>query len=160
MVLTPVSGADVEQLRTFLRDADLTLSGLDDESVRLWVEHDADGTVVGSTGYECSRDGRDVLVRSVAVAADRRSAGAGTRLARFALDRAADEGAERAWLFSRRSGPFWQGLGFVPADRQALVAALPETQQVRLFLTTGQLEREVAWTRPLGGGLPGASAQY
>jgi N-acetylglutamate synthase-like GNAT family acetyltransferase len=124
------------------------------------VEHDADGTVVGSTGYECSRDGRDVLVRSVAVAADRRSAGAGTRLARFALDRAADEGAERAWLFSRRSGPFWQGLEFVPADRQALVAALPETQQVRLFLTTGQLDREVAWTRPLGGGLPGASAQY
>jgi N-acetylglutamate synthase-like GNAT family acetyltransferase len=160
MVLTPVSGADVEQLREFLRDADLTLSGLDDESVRLWVEHDADGTVVGSTGYECSRDGRDVLVRSVAVAADRRSAGAGTRLARFALDRAADEGAERAWLFSRRSGPFWQGLEFVPADRQALVAALPETQQVRLFLTTGQLDREVAWTRPLGGGLPGASAQY
>jgi N-acetylglutamate synthase-like GNAT family acetyltransferase len=160
MVLTPVSGADVEQLREFLRDADLTLSGLDDESVRLWSEHDADGTVVGSTGYECSRDGRDVLVRSVAVTADRRSAGAGTRLARFALDRAADEGAERAWLFSRRSGPFWQGLEFVPADRQALVAALPETQQVRLFLTTGQLDREVAWTRPLGGGLPGASAQY
>ena len=160
MVLSPVSGAVVEQLRSFLRDSDLTLAGLDDESVRLWVERDPDGTVVGSTGYECSADGRDVLVRSVAVAAGRRSAGAGTRLARFALDRAADDGAERAWLFSRRSGPFWQGLGFASADRQALVAALPETQQVRLFLTTGQLDREVAWTRPLDRGLPGAPAQH
>lgn len=160
MVLTPASAADVAQLGAFLRDADLTLAGLDDESVRLWVDRDADGTVVGSTGYECSRDGRDVLVRSVAVAAGRRSAGTGTQLAQFALDRAADEGAERAWLFSRRSGPFWQGLGFVPADRQALVAALPETQQVRLFVTTGQLDREVAWTRLLGGGLPDAPAQH
>ena len=58
MVLTPASAADVAQLREFLRDADLTLAGLDDESVRLWVDRDADGTVVGSTGYECSRDGR------------------------------------------------------------------------------------------------------
>jgi N-acetylglutamate synthase-like GNAT family acetyltransferase len=146
-VVTRVSGTDVEQLRSFLQGADLTLAGLDDDAVRLWVERAADGSVIGSTGYERSRDGRDVLIRSVAVDPARRSAGAGTRLASFALERAADEGAERAWLFSRRSGPFWQSLGFVPADRDALVAALPDTQQVRLFLATGQLEREVAWTR-------------
>lgn len=54
-----------------------------------------------------------------------------------------------AWLFSRRSGPFWQSLGFVAADREELVARLGDTHQVSLFVRTGQIEREVAWTRPL-----------
>jgi len=75
----------------------------------------------------------------------------GTRLARFALDEAAAGGATRAWLFSRRSGPFWQKLGFVPADRYELAAVLPEAEQVRLFVRSGQLEREVAWARDLAG---------
>lgn len=52
--------------------------------------------------------------------------------------------------FSRRSGPFWQSLGFEPADRDELAAALADTQQVRLFQRTGQLSREVAWSRELG----------
>jgi len=105
--------------------------------------------VVGSTGFEASADGLHLLIRSVAVAPQHRGSGAGTRLARFAIGRATEAGAERAWLFSRRSGPFWQSLGFTPADRQALAAALPDTHQVRLFRRTGQLDHEVAWSRRL-----------
>jgi len=70
-------------------------------------------------------------------------------LARFALERAAQEGATTAWLFSRRSGPFWQGLGFVPVDRDELAEALADTHQVGLFQRTGQSAREVASSRPL-----------
>ena len=90
------------------------------------------------------------LIRSVAVAASHRSAGRGAELARFAMDQAAAAGATTAWLFSRRSGPFWQRLGFEPAEREDLAAALSGTHQVALFRETGQLEREVAWTRALG----------
>jgi len=151
MALAPVTPDDVDDVRAFLRDADLTLAGLDAPSVRLWVDRDADGVIVGSTGFELSRDGAHALIRSVAVSDGRRAAGAGTRLARFALAEAEAAGATRAWLFSRRSGPFWQKLGFVAADRHELAAVLPETQQVRLFVETGQLEREVAWSRELGG---------
>lgn len=133
----------------FLVEADLTLAGLDAPTVRLWVERDDDGTVIGSTGFETSTDDVHVLIRSVAVSPRHRGSGAGTRLAQFALDRAAAVGAERAWLFSRRSGPFWQSLGFAPADRLALAAALPDTRQVSLFRQTGQLEHEVAWSRRL-----------
>ncbi|WIB32620.1 GNAT family N-acetyltransferase [Curtobacterium sp. MCSS17_005] len=136
-------------LRAFLLDADLTVAGLDASTVRLWVERDDDGRVVGSTGYETSTDGAHVLIRSVAVAPDRRGTGVGSRLARFVIDRASEAGAERAWLFSRRSGPFWQSLGFGPADRLALAVALPDTRQVRLFRQTGQLDHEVAWSRRL-----------
>ncbi|WP_439689521.1 hypothetical protein ACRQ4C_17070 [Curtobacterium sp. SP.BCp] len=65
------------------------------------------------------------------------------------MEQAVSTGADRAWLFSRRSGPFWQGLGFRPADRETLAAVLADTSQVALFRRTGQLGREVAWSRPL-----------
>ena len=140
---------DVEEMIAFLSDVDLTLSGLDAPRVRLWIERDESGAIVGSTGFEMSADREHALIRSVAVSPSQRSRGRGTALARFALERAAGDGASRAWLFSRRSGPFWQGLGFEPADRGELAVALADTHQVRLFRETGQLEREVAWSRPL-----------
>lgn len=141
---------DVEALTAFLSEVDLTLSGLDAPSVRLWLQRDDEGGIVGSTGYEISEDGQHALIRSVAVSPTQRSRGRGSVLARFALERAAEEGAAQAWLFSRRSGLFWQSLAFVPADRNELARALPDTHQVRLFQQTGQLDREVAWSRPLG----------
>lgn len=150
MVLDACRTEDVEDLTAFLREVDLTLSGLDAAGVRLWIERDGTGAVVGSTGYELSRDGRHALIRSVAVGPAERSRGRGSALATFALERAAEEGATTAWLFSRRSGAFWQGLGFEPADRDRLADALADTHQVRLFRQTGQLEREIAWSLLLG----------
>ena len=140
---------DVEALTAFLREVDLTLSGLDAPGVRLWLERDEAGAIIGSTGYEISGDGHHALIRSVAIRPGQRSRGRGTALARFALTRAAEEGAGTAWLFSRRSGPFWQSLGFEPADRDELAAVLADTHQVRLFQRTGQLGREVAWSRTI-----------
>lgn len=139
----------MEALAAFLSEVDLTLSGLDAPSVRLWIERDERGAIAGSTGYEISGDGRHALIRSVAVAPSQRSRGRGRALASFALERAAEEGAMKAWLFSRRSGPFWQSLGFEAADRDELAEALADTHQVRLFQQTGQLGREVAWSRLL-----------
>jgi N-acetylglutamate synthase-like GNAT family acetyltransferase len=146
---TRLSPLEIPELMDFLRRADLTLSGLESPALRLWLLRDGDGTVRGSTGYETDPTGEHALVRSVAVDGEWRRRNLGLALGRFALDQAAAEGARRAWLFSRRSGGFWQRLGFVPADRAALARALADTQQVRLFVKTGQLEREVAWSRPL-----------
>src|SRR5690242_15653663 len=98
---------DLVDMTTFLREVDLTTSGLEAPTVRLWLRRDRTGRIVAMTGYELSADGRHALIRSVGVAASERARGLGTALACFALDRAAEEGAEHAWLFSRRSGPFW-----------------------------------------------------
>jgi N-acetylglutamate synthase-like GNAT family acetyltransferase len=144
-----VSDVDLEEIRAFLREADLTLAGLEAPTVQLWIERDKCGEIVGSAGFELSANRKHALIRSVAVAQQRRSAGAGSRLAKFALERAHEAGATRAWLFSRRSGPFWQNLGFTRADREQLAATLPDTHQVLLFVETGQLDREVAWSRSL-----------
>jgi N-acetylglutamate synthase-like GNAT family acetyltransferase len=135
------------ELRLFLRSADLTLSGLDDPELALWVRVGADGRIEGTAGFELSS--RNALIRSVAVGASARGTGLGRELAQYALDRAAEAGAERAWLFSRRSGPFWQKLGFESADRDELAQLLSTTHQVAEFTATGQLGREIAWSRPL-----------
>lgn len=152
--LTSASPGDTPELIEFLREADLTLSGLDASTVHIWIERDATGTIVASTGFELSDDRQHALIRSVAVHPLAQRTGEGTRLARFALARAAESGARWAWLFSRRSGPFWQKLGFETADRDDLARALAGTHQVRLFVESGQLGREVAWSRPLRGELP------
>ena len=146
-----VSPSDVADLTAFLRDADLTLSALDSPEVRLWVERGLNSSIMASTGFELSRDGAHALLRSVAVAPGSRGTGVGLRSARFALARAAEVGAGRAWLFSRRSGPFWQRLGFEAAATEDLAAVLPDAHQVRHFLESGQLAREQAWSRPLPG---------
>ena len=123
-----VGESDVDALRRFLRGADLTVSGLEVGAVQLWVTRDVRGVIVGSAGYELSSDTRHALVRSLAVAPAHRSSGLGSRLARFTLRQAGADGAESAWLFSRRSGPFWQRLGFSLADRGELVQSLANTQ--------------------------------
>lgn len=152
MTYTRATSDDLDELRTFLLEADLTVAGLDSPAVRVWLERGPEGGIIGSTGFELSADGAHALIRSVAVSGSMRASGAGTRLARFALAEAARAGGGRAWLFSRRSGPFWQKLGFTPADRDVLASVLPGTQQVRLFTSTGQLGREVAWSRELVSG--------
>lgn len=118
---TRVDAADVPELHAFLTACDLTVAGLAEPSVRLWVVRDAAGSVVASTGYETGSDGRHVLLRSVAVGPALRGSGTGTALA-----------------------------GFAPADREELVTVLAGTTQVELFRASGQLGREVAWSRPLG----------
>jgi N-acetylglutamate synthase-like GNAT family acetyltransferase len=143
----PAVRGDTFELAEFLRGVDLTTSGIGEAGVRLWIDLDGDGRVVGSTGFEL--EGSDALLRSVAVASTLRGTGRGTELARFALDRAGELGATRAWLFSRRSGPFWQGLGFERADITELAAALASTHQVRAFAASGQLRYETAWSRQL-----------
>jgi len=148
--LTPYDpDADLTDLHGFLVRADLTLIGPNVRTARLWLLRDAAEVVHGSTGFELSASGEDALIRSVAVDHTRRGQGLGLDLARFALERASEAGARRAWLFSRRSGPFWRRLGFEPADRDALADALADTHQVTLFRATGQFDREVAWSRPL-----------
>lgn len=148
-MLHRATSADLDDLATFLRTADLTVAALAEPAVRLWLERDQDGAISATTGFELGDDGEHALIRSVAVRPDLRGTGAGLRLAGFALEQAADAGAREAWLFSRRSGGFWQKLGFGPTTTQALAAALPDAHQVALFSSTGQLDREVAWRRPL-----------
>lgn len=143
----PVARGDSFDLTEFLRAVDLTVNGIGEPELYLWADFDADGRIVGTTGFEL--DDANALIRSVAVDPFARGTGRGTELARFALEQAAILGATRAWLFSRRSGPFWQKLGFEPASAAELAAAVGRTHQLQAFVASGQLLYESAWSRSL-----------
>ena len=147
--LAPVRPGDIPELMALLHRADLTSSGLGDPTVRLWLLRDTEGRMQAAGGYELSKDGGHALIRSVAVDVARRGEGLGRWIAGAVLDRAVEEGARHAWLFSRRCGAFWRRIGFQPADRGALTGVFADSHQVRLFRSTGQLQEEVAWWRSL-----------
>lgn len=148
--LARAADSDITEISEFLRIADLTVSGLDSPTVHLWISRDeTTGRIFATTGFESSEDGSHVLIRSVAVDPVHRGTGIGLELAHFAMERAVEVGAKQAWLFSRRSGRFWQKAGFTSADTKDLATALASTHQVQLFTETGQLGREVAWSRKL-----------
>jgi N-acetylglutamate synthase-like GNAT family acetyltransferase len=134
---------DAFEIGQFLRSAGLTTSGLDDPDVVFWIDLDADGGITATVGLELGDS--DALIRSLAVQRTIRHNGRGTELARYAIAEATRLGARRAWAMSRRSGPFWQALGFETTDIHQLTAALLHTTQVRDFALSGQLDIEVAW---------------
>lgn len=139
--------ADGFSLAEFLREVETPAAGLESPDLRIWMDLDPDGRIVATTGYELA--GTDALLRAIAVAPAFRGSGRGTELVRFALERAAAEGATRAWLVSRHSADFWSGLGFEPTDIGELAKALAATAQVRAFSDTGQLRYETGWVRSL-----------
>jgi N-acetylglutamate synthase-like GNAT family acetyltransferase len=137
---------DTDSIRACLLACDLTLAGVGSAELHLSVLETRAGQTVGVTGYESA--GPHALIRSVAVAPSLRGNGLGVMLAEVAFEQAAAAGAEQLWLFSRRGGAFWQRLGFRLTPTDGLVAALPHTWQVSDFAESGQLAREIAWTRP------------
>ncbi len=142
-VATP---GDTASVRTCLQACDLTLAGVGTAELYLSVLENRSGQTVGVTGYELASG--QALIRSVAVAPALRGHGLGVMLAEVAFEQAAAAGAEQLWLVSRRGGAFWQRLGFRLTPTDELVAALPHTWQVTALAESGDLAREIAWTRP------------
>lgn len=144
--LRAATPADVSSVLACLRACDLTLAGVGADDVRLSVLEDRAGRIVGVTAFEVG--GADALVRSVAVAPTLRGHGLGRLLAEAAFQGAASvPGVERLWLLASRNGSFWQRLGFRLVPTADLAAALPHTWQVTALVESGQIEREIAWTR-------------
>lgn len=143
--IRPSGPADIDAVRRCLVACDLTVAGLGVSDLRLWVLENRSGQTVGVTGFEIA--GIHALIRSVAVAPDLRKNGLGALLAEFAFEQASAAGATQFWLFSSRSGAFWQRLGFRLTTTDELAAAAPHTWQVTSFVESGQINREIAWTR-------------
>ena len=141
------SRGDAFELGEFLRAAGLSAAGIGEPGLALWIDLDPDGRIVGSTGFELV--GRDALLRSVAVGRSLRSRGRGSELVEFALAEAGHLGAERAWALTRRTGPFWEALGFAATEGPDLAERLADTHLVRSLVASGLLRYETAWSRPL-----------
>jgi N-acetylglutamate synthase-like GNAT family acetyltransferase len=141
---------DFEAIVGLLKQADLIPQDVLAVGTRYWVAVESGELVVGCLGMEFGKGA--VLLKSTAVLPAYRKRGLAERLVDAALDFAARQGCQAAYLFSVRSGGYWQRLGFTEVPVAELLAALPDAYQVRYFRQIGKLEHEHAWRKGVPAG--------
>ena len=127
--MRPATAADRPAILDLLRAQDLPLDGLDPELAGFQVLEEA-GRLVGVAGLETYGDWG--LLRSVAVAGDRRGAGLGARLTRAVLEEARARGLEGVYALTTTAAGYFPRLGFEEVDR----AAVPEPVRGSAEFTT------------------------
>jgi amino-acid N-acetyltransferase len=130
VTIRPAAPEDAPAVRALVVGADLPLDGLDDAAVLLVAE--TDGGVVGTVALERYGEGSGTifLLRSAAVAPDRRGRGIGAALTAAALLRVDAEHAPVALLTETADGWFPR-FGFVPIPRDRLPGALAASAELR-----------------------------
>lgn len=120
--------ADFDAVCALLRASDLPLAGVP-ESLEGFLVAEADGVVVGVAGLEVH--GRDGVLRSVAVAADRRGHGLGARLTASVLDRARERGVRDVYLLTTTADAWFPRHGFRSIGREAASPEVAESIEFR-----------------------------
>jgi len=141
---------DFDAIVELLKQADLFAQDILAAGTRYWVAKNQSGELVGCLGLERGKGA--VLIKSVAVLPPFRKRGLGEKLVQTALDFAARRGCQAAYLFSVRSGGYWRRLDFNEVPVAELLAALPDSYQVRHFQQIGKLELEHAWRKEISSG--------
>jgi amino-acid N-acetyltransferase len=118
--IAPATAADLPAVRQLLRHCALSTEGLEQCLDGLLVARVED-EIIGCAAVE--RHGPEGLLRSVAVAADRRGGGAGRRLAEAAVEHARVQRLRTLYLLTETGAGFFERLGFSRIAR----TAVPET---------------------------------
>jgi N-acetylglutamate synthase-like GNAT family acetyltransferase len=139
--------ADAEPICAILAESQLSTHAVLAAGTRYWLAQQADGAPIGAIG--CEAGAGAVLLRSAAVRPAARGQGIGTALLLHALNEAAAEGCQQAYLFSTDAGAYWSRQGFREVPVPELVAALPNAPQVQYYDQHGWLPDEVAWRKDL-----------
>ena len=107
--------------------AALRTEGLPDPGAGRYFRADDDSALAGYVGLE--GEGRDLLLRSLVVSADRKAQGLGSRILTAAEALANEMGGERLHLLTTTAEPFFARRGFAAADRAAAPAAIRRTRE-------------------------------
>ncbi|HEU5262330.1 MAG TPA: arsenic resistance N-acetyltransferase ArsN2 [Gemmatimonadales bacterium] len=113
-VITPAARADLPAILDLLDRSKLPRAGLDEHVATTLVAKDGK-RLVGTAALELYGD--CALLRSVAVAADRRGQGLGLALTAAALDLASRRGVHTVYLLTETAGQFFPRFGFRPISR-------------------------------------------
>jgi len=139
--------SDVPGIVALLEDVDLLTHDVLAPNTQYWVAEDEHQHLVGVAGVEFGQSA--ALLRSVAVPTILRNQGLGKQLVQQALDWVLAAGYKRMYLFSTRSGTYWQHLGFQRVPVEEVTHSMSAVPQVRRFQAIGKLARETAWYKDL-----------
>jgi amino-acid N-acetyltransferase len=139
--ITPASPADWADVSALLRRSALPLDGLDSHLDSTIVARDRDG-IIGCAALELY--GADAVLRSVAVAPERRGDGVGIALTAAAIALARRHRIKSVYLLTETAAGFFPRFGFDATSREAVPAsvrqsvefasACPESAAVMLLL--------------------------
>jgi N-acetylglutamate synthase-like GNAT family acetyltransferase len=138
---------DRARLVALLAEVDLLTHDVLAPDTAYWVAEGPYRQLVGAAGVELGAAA--ALLRSVAVLPAHRGQGLAQALIAEALRYVQAQGRRRVYLFSTRSGAYWQRLGFRNVPVAELAADLPGCPQVLRFAAIGKLAVEVAWRADL-----------
>ena len=125
----PARPADFAAIVRLLDDAALPHADLTPEHLaHFLVLRDGDA-IAGVVGMEVRDDAG--LLRSLAVAADRRGGGLASRLVDALEARARASGIRTLYLLTTTAEGFFARLGYAPADRATVPAAILATEEFR-----------------------------
>ena len=120
-VITPATHADFPAIVGLLERNALPRAGLEQHVATILVAKEGE-QLVGTAALEVY--GAAALLRSVAVAAERRGQGLGQTLTAAALDLARRRGVRTVYLLTETAAEFFPKLGFRPITRSEVVQAV------------------------------------
>ena len=116
-VIRQANEADVSAIEALLRDNALPVDGVRDRLGTTLVATE-EGRVIGTAALEVFGDG--ALLRSVAVAAPRRSSGAGGRLVQALLELASERDLRAVYLLTTTAEAYFPRFGFRRVSREVV----------------------------------------
>ena len=138
---------DIPRIQELITGERLPAYGLDEYLETFFVLADGD-EVVGCAGLEVY--GAAALLRSVVVAAERRSRDEGRRLVEAALAEARRRGVARVYLFTMSAGGFFGRLGFREVSPEEFEEAVRASRQYEAVSRIPDLRARIkAMTREL-----------
>ncbi len=125
-VISPATRADLPAIFDLLDQSKLPRAGLDQHVATTLVAKDGP-RLVGTAALELY--GSSALLRSVAVAAERRGQGLGAALTATALDLARRRGACMVYLLTETAAEFFPKFGFQPVPRADIDRAVLDSEE-------------------------------
>ena len=119
---------DLPAIKELLASNALPIAGVDDHWRTFIIAREGE-RVIGCGGAETHQF--VALIRSVAVAEDRRGAGVGRRIVRQLLDRLASRGIREFYLLTTSAEAYFQKRGFKTIDRDEIHPQLLDSAELQ-----------------------------
>jgi len=128
MNIHPATTNDLPDILTLLKASALPIAGIDQHIETTLIARD-NGKIIGCAAVEVY--GAGGLLRSVAVAKDRRGTGLGQQLTRAALELARNRGITKVYLLTTTADAFFPRFGFERIPRESIDPALEASEELR-----------------------------
>lgn len=124
--IRPATDADLAFIESILTENGLPVADISEVIGQLYI-CEGDNKRIGVGGFEAY--GHAALLRSLAVRADYRGEGWGTRMCNALIERAAEQAITELYLLTTSADGFFERHGFERIDRQDVPPSIRETRE-------------------------------